>query len=193
MYIPQKLLLLWVLHHKLLWTSFFPLQNDPGILLRLGIFRVGCCDLNFIFWKDVTKKVLMHKTNTLPVSYTHRKRSSLTGLVTEIQNIVIGTCQFPHDLPVVLTLGQPSVAGEAEGLIQQVVLHIHILQMPPRSRTWSQWRTVKKQYCQNLLFCSVSAIIAPLINTMVFRSWMIQQFWTKSLSMIQQANHKDSC
>lgn len=62
--IPQKLLLLWVFHHKLLWTAFFPLQKDPDILLRLGIFRVGCCDLKLIFWKEVTQKTWPHKTNT---------------------------------------------------------------------------------------------------------------------------------
>lgn len=59
----------------------------------------------------------------------------LTGLVTEIQNIVIGTCQFSHDLTVVLAFGQPSVAREAEGLIEQFVLHVDVFQVPSGSRT----------------------------------------------------------
>lgn len=56
-YIPQKLLLLGVLHHKLLRTSLFPLQHDPDVLLRLSIIRAGCRDLDFILWEDVTAQI----------------------------------------------------------------------------------------------------------------------------------------
>jgi len=59
----------------------------------------------------------------------------LTGLLVEVQDVVVGAGQLPHDLPVVLALGQPAVAGEAERHVQHLVLHVHVLDVPAGGRS----------------------------------------------------------
>lgn len=55
-----------------------------------------------------------------------------TGLFQLIMDLVVGTGKVADRLPVTLTLGEPAVALEAEGLVAGVVLHINIAQMPAR-------------------------------------------------------------
>ena len=59
----------------------------------------------------------------------------LTGLLVEVQDVVVGAGQLPHELPVVLVLGQPAVTGEAEGHVHHLILHVDVLDVPTRGRT----------------------------------------------------------
>ena len=51
----------------------------------------------------------------------------LTGFLVEVHSVIVGTSQLPHDLPIILVFGQPAVAGEAEGLVHGIVLHVNVL------------------------------------------------------------------
>jgi hypothetical protein len=47
-------------------------------------------------------------------------------------DLIVGTCKVTDCLPVTLTLGEPAVTLEAEGLIAGVVFHVNIAQVPAR-------------------------------------------------------------
>lgn len=61
--------------------------------------------------------------------------SFLTGFVTEVNGVIVGTGQLPHDLPVVFIFSQPAVAGEPKSLVHGLIFHINALQVPTCSRT----------------------------------------------------------
>ena len=63
---------------------------------------------------------------------------SLTGLLIEVQLVVVGTGQLPNDLPVILILGQPAVAREAERHVHHLVPHVDVLDVPAGGRACGQ-------------------------------------------------------
>lgn len=64
-----------------------------------------------------------------------RVRGDLIGLVTEVQDLVVGTGQLSHNRPVVDMLGQPVVTWETEILVHGLIYHIDVLQVPTWGRT----------------------------------------------------------
>lgn len=54
-----------------------------------------------------------------------------TSLFQLITDLIVGTCEVSERLSVTLTLGQPAVTLEAEGLVTGIVLHINVAQVPP--------------------------------------------------------------
>lgn len=62
----------------------------------------------------------------------------LTGFVTEVYRVVVGTGQLPHYLPVIFIFCQPAVTGEPEGLVHGLIFHINVVQVPTRSRACFQ-------------------------------------------------------
>lgn len=60
-------------------------------------------------------------------------RFSLTGFLAEVDRVVVGARQLPHDLSVLFVFGQPAVTGEAERLVHGLVPHVDALQVPAGS------------------------------------------------------------
>lgn len=58
-----------------------------------------------------------------------------TGLVTEVQDIIVGTGQFPNNLAIIFTFGQPAVTRESEGYAHELIFYVNVFQVPTRSRT----------------------------------------------------------
>ena len=58
--------------------------------------------------------------------------SKLTSPFLQFQDVIIGTSQFPYELPIVFTFSQPTIALEAKCLVHGGVLHVNIFQVP----TW---------------------------------------------------------
>lgn len=71
-------------------------------------------------------------------NYAHKLPFLLTGFVTEVYGVVVGTGQLPHYLPVVFIFSQPAVAGKPEGLVHGLIFHVNVLQVPTRSRACLQ-------------------------------------------------------
>lgn len=67
-------------------------------------------------------------------NYAHRLPYLLTGFITEVYGVIVGTGQLPHDLPVIFIFSQPTVTGEPEGLVHGLIFHINVLQVP----TWTR-------------------------------------------------------
>lgn len=55
-----------------------------------------------------------------------------TGLFQLIADLIVGTREVSERLSVTLTLRQPAVTLEAEGLVTGIVLHVNVAQMPSR-------------------------------------------------------------
>lgn len=67
-------------------------------------------------------------------NYAHRLTFVLTGFVTAVYRVIVGTGQLPHYLPIIFLFRQPAVTGEPKGLVHGLISHINILQVPTRSR-----------------------------------------------------------
>lgn len=49
-----------------------------------------------------------------------------TGLVTEVQDIIIGTGQFPNNLAIIFTFGQPAVTRESKCFVKEFIFYINV-------------------------------------------------------------------
>lgn len=58
--------------------------------------------------------------------------SPRTGLLQLVMDLIVGAGKVTDCLPVALTLGEPAVTLEAEGLIAGIVLHVNMAQVPAR-------------------------------------------------------------
>ena len=58
--------------------------------------------------------------------------SPRTGLLQLVMDLSVGAGKVTDCLPVALTLGEPAVTLEAEGLIAGIVLHVNMAQVPAR-------------------------------------------------------------
>lgn len=56
----------------------------------------------------------------------------LTSAFLQFQDVIVGTGQFPDELPIIFTLSQPAIALEAKCLVHGRVHHINIFQVPAR-------------------------------------------------------------
>ena len=53
-----------------------------------------------------------------------------TGFLQLVMDLIVGAGKVADRLPVALTLGEPAVTLEAEGLVAGVVLHVDMAQVP---------------------------------------------------------------
>lgn len=65
----------------------------------------------------------------------------LTSPLLQFQDVIIGTSQFPYELPIVFTFSQPAVTLEAKRLVRGRVRHVDVFQVP----TWRDSFAVKQQ------------------------------------------------
>ncbi|KAL0613316.1 Leishmanolysin-like peptidase 2 [Plecturocebus cupreus] len=102
-----------IFHEKLFGSVLPALQDEPDVLP--GFASVASFYDDLVAGKEQTKEdQALERSEQL------------------IMDLVVGTGKVADRLPITLTLGEPAVALEAEGLITGVVLHVNIAQMPAR-------------------------------------------------------------
>lgn len=82
--------------------------------------------------QDICTEMLLHKT------IGDHSVLEFTGLLVEVQVVVVSTGELSHYLSVVIVLGKPAITGETKCFVHDLILHINILQVPARSNTWMQ-------------------------------------------------------
>lgn len=63
---------------------------------------------------------------------TPQASSKLTSPFLQLQDVIVGTSQFPYELPIIFTFSQPTIALETKRLVHGRVFHVNIFQVP----TW---------------------------------------------------------
>lgn len=54
----------------------------------------------------------------------------LTSPFLQFQDVIIGTGQFPDELPIIFTFSQPAITLETKCLVHGRVHHINVFQVP---------------------------------------------------------------